>query len=143
MQMRITGFIENGKNICYVSHFQTYLQGSDYDIDKAYIMMSEIDKNGQYVGWSPLFNYTSIEYLKASELLPTPARNKFVYDANSSIDITNNIKLIQSLSGPEKLKAEAEFIKQLDKTTQRNNTNTLGVTLNIDILEDDFKNEAA
>jgi hypothetical protein len=83
MQMQIAGFVNSDKNLCYVSHFQTYLQGSDYDIDKAYIMMSEIDKNGQYIGWSPLFNYSSIEYLKASEMLPTPAGNTFEYSKDS------------------------------------------------------------
>jgi hypothetical protein len=38
MTMKCVGWTENTKNMAYVSHFQIYLQGSDYDIDKAYIM---------------------------------------------------------------------------------------------------------
>ena len=30
MQMKAVGFTENSHNICYVSHWQTWLQGSDY-----------------------------------------------------------------------------------------------------------------
>lgn len=30
MAMRLVAWTENSKNMCYVSHFQTYLQGSDY-----------------------------------------------------------------------------------------------------------------
>lgn len=30
MQMKLVGFTANSKNVCYVSHWQTYLQGSDY-----------------------------------------------------------------------------------------------------------------
>lgn len=60
MQMRAVGLTQSSKNIAYVSHWQTYLQGSDYDIDKAYIMGYEFDDNGRYVGWSDLFDYSGI-----------------------------------------------------------------------------------
>lgn len=72
MQMRCVGYTQNKKNVCYVTPWQTYLQGSDYDIDKSYIMGSEINHNGIYIGWSPLFDYSSLETLKTSELLPFP-----------------------------------------------------------------------
>lgn len=32
----------------------------------------DFDTSGHYVGWSPYFNFNSIESLKASEMLPTP-----------------------------------------------------------------------
>jgi hypothetical protein len=54
-------------------------------------MACEIDRNGKYIGWSPLFNLSTLEYLQASEQLPTPAGNTFTYDANSDIDITDDI----------------------------------------------------
>ena len=135
MQMQIAGFVNSDKNLCYVSHFQTYLQGSDYDIDKAYIMMSEIDKNGQYIGWSPLFNYSSIEYLKASEMLPTPAGNTFKYSEDSEVDISEDIRKIKNSVGPDKLIAEASLIQKLDKIAQRKNTNELGVTIDLSIFD--------
>lgn len=141
MQMQTAGFTNSSKNMCYVSHFQTYLQGSDYDIDKAYIMMSEIDQNGQYVGWSPLFNYSSLEFLKASELLPTPAGNTFVFDSNSAVDISNDLKNIKDSEGATKLIAEASLIQKLDKLAQLQNVSTFGVTLNLNIFTPEEKEQ--
>jgi len=46
MNMRQVGYTEEGSNLAYVSHWQTWLQGSDYDIDKAYIMGLAFDDNG-------------------------------------------------------------------------------------------------
>lgn len=37
----------------------------------------EFDANGIFVGWSPFFNYDSIESLKKSEELPTPNGNEY------------------------------------------------------------------
>jgi hypothetical protein len=60
MNMRQVGYTAEGSNLAYVSHWQTWLQGSDYDIDKAYIMGLAFDDNGQYIGWSSLFDYNSL-----------------------------------------------------------------------------------
>lgn len=72
MAMKCVGWTENSKNMIYVSHIQTFLQGSDFDIDKAYIMGQNYDSNGIYVGWSNLFDYTSLRTLEASKRLPIP-----------------------------------------------------------------------
>ena len=42
------------------------------DIDKAYIMGQSYDDNAIYIGWSPYFNYDSLETLQASKTLPIP-----------------------------------------------------------------------
>lgn len=95
MQMELTGFTQSSKNIVYVSHWQTWLQGSDYDIDKAYIMGFEFDDNGKFVGWSDLFNYSTEQTLEASTYLPAP--NKVAYSKTSSfIDITELLKEYKS-----------------------------------------------
>lgn len=70
MKMRVVGFTNSGDNIAYVTHWQAWLQGSDYDIDKSYMLGNEFDDNGLYQGWSPLFNYS---YLEASKKLPFPS----------------------------------------------------------------------
>lgn len=90
MQMKLVGFANSDKNIIYVSHFQTFLQGSDYDIDKAYVMGNEFDANGKFIGWSNLFDYSSIETLEASTHLKTPKGIKY-YKANDGVDITTQI----------------------------------------------------
>lgn len=121
MTMKNIAWTENSKNISYVSHFQTYLQGSDYDIDKAYIMGQSYDENAAYIGWSPLFNYNSVEALQASKTLPIP---KYIvvykgdYDISSEINtlinLAENQDVNEVLQNVHKL-GNAAFIKQLSK----------------------------
>lgn len=121
MTMKNIAWTENSKNISYVSHFQTYLQGSDYDIDKAYIMGQSYDENSAYIGWSPLFNYNSVETLQASKTLPIP---KYIvvykgdYDIsgeiNTLINLAENQDINEVLQNVHKL-GNAAFIKQLSK----------------------------
>lgn len=49
MSMQTVGYTEDPGNNVYVSHWQLYLQGSDYDIDKAYVMTFGFSK-GVYEG---------------------------------------------------------------------------------------------
>lgn len=113
MQMRAVGLTQSSKNIAYVSHWQTYLQGSDYDIDKAYIMGYEFDDNGRYVGWSNLFDYSSIDGLRASEYLPIP--DEVVYEKrDNGFDISEQITNIASkATKAEKIRAYADLLVQL------------------------------
>lgn len=75
MPMKLVAFDESGKNSAYVNRYQLYLQGSDYDVDKASLLGS-IFRNGKYVVWSPFMNLMSYEHLKASETLPFPTGKK-------------------------------------------------------------------
>ena len=64
------------------------------DIDKAYIMGQSYDENAAYIGWSPLFNYNSVETLQASKTLPIPKHivvYKGDYDISSDINILANL----------------------------------------------------
>lgn len=121
MTMKNIAWTENSKNISYVSHFQTYLQGSDYDIDKAYIMGQSYDENAAYIGWSLLFNYNSVETLQASKTLPIPKRivvYKGDYDISSEINtlinLAENQDVNEVLQNVHKL-GNAAFIRQLSK----------------------------
>ena len=82
MQMHCVGFTGLVNNQCFVSHWQTWLQGSDYDIDKAYIMGLSFDGNGRYVGWSNLFDYSSENSIKVSESLPMPKKIRYNISEN-------------------------------------------------------------
>lgn len=93
MAMKCVGWTANSKNMAYVSHFQIYLQGSDYDIDKAYIMGQSYDGNGVYIGWSPLFDYTSLKTLELSKQLPTPEIVNLRQDVNG-VDVTFELEEI-------------------------------------------------
>ena len=72
MSMNTVGFIDHGSNDGYVSVWQIYLQGSDFDVDKAFTILNSLNKVGIYEAWSPLFDYSSIETLIESENLPRP-----------------------------------------------------------------------
>ena len=125
MAMKCVGWTENTKNMAYVSHFQIYLQGSDYDIDKAYIMGQSYDGNGNYVQWSPLFDFTSEETLIISKQLPTPEKFKLTF-SDEGLDITPEINIILNSSNGQlepinyearvtRLKALVDVIKKINK----------------------------
>lgn len=61
------------------------------DIDKAYIMGQSYDDNAIYVGWSPYFNYDSLETLQASKTLPIP---KDITITKGEYDVTSEINSI-------------------------------------------------
>lgn len=53
----------------------------------------EFDANGIFIGWSPFFNYSSIQSLKKSEELPTPNGNEYTY-SDKGLDITEYLQLL-------------------------------------------------
>lgn len=114
MKMKLIGFTSSSKNICYVTHWQTALQGSDYDIDKAYIMGLSFDNNGIYIGWSDLFDYSTEENLNASETLPIP--NKVTYKkSNNGINIDNYMQNIAaSTTKTQSIREYAKLLRYLD-----------------------------
>ncbi len=96
MKMKQTQFIQSDKNVVYVSPIQLFLQGSDFDIDKAYCLSFDFGKNGIYEKWSPLFKYNSYDNLLLSEQLPFP--NGKIYEiADEGIDITPYIDVMERL----------------------------------------------
>ena len=114
MKMKIIGFTKSAKNRVYVSHFQTYLQGSDYDIDKSYMMGFAFDDNGKYINWSPLFSYNSVEELQASENLPFPT-GKLLQVADDGEDIKSFEDAINgALNDADRINKYADLILYLN-----------------------------
>lgn len=118
MAMKCIGWTGNINNQAYVSHFQTYLQGSDYDIDKAYIMGQSYNDNATYVGWSDLFDYTSYETLQASKQLPVPKQitinlsNDVVEDG---ADISKLVNAIVPYLNSETSQDKVKFLENIRK----------------------------
>ena len=136
MRMKLVGFTSSSKNICYVSHWQTYLQGSDYDIDKAYIMGLSFDDNGMYIGWSDLFDYSSLENIEASETLPIPSKVGYI-KSDTGIDITEFIQHINaSTDKAQLLRRYAQLLKHLDKSITKD-TKKLFITWNPELVSED------
>ena len=125
MQMHCVGFTGTTNNQCFVSHWQTWLQGSDYDIDKAYIMGLSFDGNGRYVGWSNLFDYSSEQSIIASESLPMPKKIRYTVSENG-YNIDEYVSQIQQVEAiPEqRVKLYADLLNYL----YRNNITNLTYT---------------
>jgi hypothetical protein len=94
--------------MAYVSHFQTYLQGSDYDIDKAYIMGQSYDEQATYIGWSNLFDYTSVKTLQASKTLPIPKGDIWAQEAKTKL----------KEEGLDPVKNKVEYRRRYDNLTK-------------------------
>lgn len=94
------------------------------------------DGNGCYVGWSNLFNYDSIETLKASEFLPMP-KKKVYKKTNSGVNIDSFInEIIQATTPTERILKYAKLLKYL------NNNNITEVNYTApDIVEDEDEDE--
>lgn len=57
MPMQVIAFIDSDYNQIYVPVMQTYLEGSDYDIDKLYVMAFSVNSNGSIFTGSKLQDY--------------------------------------------------------------------------------------
>lgn len=86
MAMEVIDFSDSDANEIEVSKTQTWLQGSDYDIDKAYIMIPLINKNGIYQKWSNAFDFSSDEAFELSKKLPFPTEEKIRLEKNNNND---------------------------------------------------------
>ena len=71
MSMQTVAYTQENLNNVYVSHWQLWLQGSDFDIDKLFMMMYGF-RNGMIIGWSPFFTAKSNALLEKSLQLPIP-----------------------------------------------------------------------
>lgn len=121
MPMTCVGWTADTSNTAYVSYIQTYLQGSDYDIDKAYVMGQSFSDDAMYIGWSPLFNYSSEQMMDASKTLPLPRGNKLIVVEGDQYSIEQDLNSILSSSGPERLKKIANLISKIDTNSGRYN----------------------
>lgn len=137
MQMKVVGYIPVAGNECMVSHFQTWLQGSDYDIDKAYILGYQFNDNGEFESWSPLFDLSSKDSTFASLELPTPEGTKLIPSEKSLLDINSQLQAIY-----EHDQQISRLIEQ--RKNQEINTDTIkwnGLTLQASIGEEIISEE--
>lgn len=72
MAMKVVGFDNSGKNSAYVSRWQIWLQGSDYDIDKVSLLGRTINSSGKLETWSPLQSLKSTKLWDAGEQIEFP-----------------------------------------------------------------------
>ena len=119
--------------------WQTWLQGSDYDIDTAWLMGVEIaNKNGLYQGWSPYFSLNSVEHLEVSKTLqsPTGIELKLTNSDPNATDITGNVIKYQTLKSKygAELTENINFIKVLSEVLNETK-NSKALTFDADLIE--------
>lgn len=88
MQMKNIAYFNTESNDAYVSIWQIWLQGSDFDIDKAYILGSHFDKKGNFQSWSNVSEFSTKEQLDSLEKLPLPSEIEAVLNYKDGVDIT-------------------------------------------------------
>lgn len=100
MPMNIVSYSDNSKNDAFVSVHQIWLQGSDFDIDKGYVLGHSLNKNGLYQPWSPISTFNSVEQIEALEKLPMPNTSQVTLgDVNIGVNITNEmLSLVDSIA---------------------------------------------
>ena len=141
MQMKAVAYMPTGKNQIIVSHFQTWLQGSDYDIDKAYIMGYAFTNNGEFYDWSPLFDWSSSETVKSSLKLLTPKGRHITSDLSGGLNLDSQIQeiigyrnIIETLSQNDSAaEGVSTSLFELTRDTNPNKPNNYNLTIkNID-----------
>lgn len=131
MPMRNVAYFNTTSNDAYVSVYQIWFQGSDFDIDKAYVIGSALDSDGK-LDTSSVFNYNSKSELDVIETMPLPTGNKIELKPEG-LDITEDVMKFNLEIGnnPEldhlsenKLKIISDLLWKLK------NTNSKSVTFN-------------
>ena len=82
MAVKVAGLTDDKSNNIFVSRWQFWLQGSDLDIDKSYIMGADVSRFGKYNHWSPIANYTTRKLTEISDKLPIPNQTYIVSPEN-------------------------------------------------------------
>jgi len=118
MPMEIVGYTQMEQNVAYVSHIQTFLQGSDYDIDKSYMLTYFFDDNGRFITWSPIMSLASKEELDESIKVGIPNGTKLVSANNNALaynfeDVT---KLRRSAAATRDEAKKAALLKEAEVT---------------------------
>lgn len=118
MAMTTIGWIMGTNNIAYVAPIQTWLQGSDYDVDKAYMMGQSFKDDSTYIGWSSLFDSSNYVLLTASKTLPVPRKYTLAKSENAKYSIDQEISRIisiqqqmPSVKGPKYNATKASLIR--------------------------------
>lgn len=133
MKMKTVGFTQINTNRIYVSHFQAWLQGADYDVDKAYVMGFNFDDNGQFIGWSNLFDYSSNEALESSCSLPVPRNSKWI-KTNNGINIERYASEAQRAYDSDNVVLRNALINKILDNIDYNPNSTIEVNYSSPIL---------
>ncbi len=119
MEMKNIGYHRGKFNDVYVSAWQIFIQGSDFDGDKGWFMGHQINKSGFIDMPNDVFDYADINDLNIIESMRLPSGNHIAYDATSQVDLTDEYNIVKNLSLRNISEADSEelsaFKTALDK----------------------------
>ena len=96
-----------------MSLWQIWLQGSDFDIDKAYILGSGFNGSGQMDLWTNISQYSSIEQLNELEKLPIPSGTKVEFKTKG-VDLTEEFNMFYNYFDSLQSGAGESFFNQIN-----------------------------
>ncbi len=104
-RMKVVGYTNSRYNEVYMPAEITWLQGSDYDIDKLYLMGYELSSKGSLINFSKLtYQCQSIENINQVMSLPKPNGVEYYATGTNSVayqvskDIVDNVINFRDLS---------------------------------------------
>lgn len=106
---KTVGYTETDNNDGYMNIWEMWFQGSDYDIDKAYTMMYELDSHGGIAGNIYTRDCLTAEGVAKSLLLPIK-QNVHISNVQYSEDKTESITSILDII--EEVREEMDFFKE-------------------------------
>lgn len=139
MNIDTVAYLPYSNNISFVPNEQLFLQGSDYDIDKAYAIMTAIGYNGIYKDYNKgsleIVNNLGVENLTDLEIELNEAIAKLVFDnltPNLSVDTSKLASDINNILQTNSIRVSKDFIINVLSTNiaqvQNDDIRFLGIT---------------
>ena len=88
-------------------------------------MGQSFDDDGMYIGWSPLFNYSSTEMLELSKTLPIPRGYTLTVSDDQKYSIENELNNIINSTGEQRFKNLIQLIYKIDNNKGKYNYSVL------------------
>lgn len=121
MPMKNVAYHNTLSNDVYVSVHQLWYQGSDLDIDKAYMLGYGYDSKGQFEDWSNISDYSTSAQLDALAELPIP-NGRSVKLNEFGIDLSNEFQVyITELNTPDLKELSVGQIRAINSALRKIN----------------------
>lgn len=122
MAMKCVAFDHTDRNVAYVSRWQLWLQGSDFDIDKVNIISHHV-QNGRIRTWSPFQNYSSSQKLvELGNQLPLPTNEELIIE--TGVITRETLDLLSTITDDNQFKIDVINALQLKDEIKNDLANT-------------------
>lgn len=85
MPMRVASLLNSSVNNVFVTKWQQWLQGADYDIDKAFLLGYNFDEKGMFVRWSNQQQFYNPDIFEESLKLSLPSGKRLGHELQLTV----------------------------------------------------------